>query len=109
MNPKKGEVQMRQSYPSDISREQFEYIRPFLESAKNITHPRTIDLYDIYCAVQYVLKEGCRWRSLPHDFPKWQNVYKHFQIWSAPDENDRTILDRVLKNLSALNGKGLSD
>jgi transposase len=99
---------MRQAYPSDVSREQFEIIRPLLESAKKVTHPRTIDLYDIFCAILYVLREGCRWRSLPHDFPKWQNVYKHFKMWSEPDENDRSLLDRVQKNLSDLNGLNMS-
>ena len=97
---------MRQSYPSDITREQFEIIKPMLEAAKKITHPRTVDLYDIFCAVLYVLREGCRWRSLPHDFPKWQNVYKHFKYWSAPDESGRSLLDRVLKNLF---GKNVSE
>jgi transposase len=78
-----------------------------LESARKITHPRTNDLYDIFCAVLYLLKEGCRWRSLPHDFPNWKNVYKHFKIWSKPDETGRSLLDRVQKNLSDLRGKGL--
>jgi len=96
---------MRQAYPSDISREQFEIIRPMLESARKVTHPREIDLYDIFCAVLYILKEACRWRSLPHDFPKWQNVYYHFQIWSTPDENEESILDKVLKNLYGKNVK----
>ena len=96
---------MRTGYPSDVSREQFELIRAMLESAKKITHPRTIELYEIFCAVLYVLREGCRWRSLPHDFPKWQNVYKHFKMWSTPGENNRGMLDRVLKNLSDWNEK----
>ena len=90
---------MRQAYPSDVSREQFEKIRHLLESATKKTRPRDIDLYDIFCAVLYVLKEACRWRSLPHDFPKWQNVYYHFQIWSKTDNNGESILDKVLKNL----------
>ena len=100
---------MRQSYPSDISREQFETIRPMLESARKITKPRDVDLYDIFCALQYVLREGCRWRSLPHDFPKWQNVYAYFRIWSEEDEHDRSILDRVLKKLSDLSGRKMTD
>ena len=25
--------------------------------------------------------EGCRWRSLPHDFPNWQTVYTYFRNW----------------------------
>ena len=100
---------MRKSYPSDITREQFETIRSFLESAKKATKPREVDLYDIFCAIQYVLREGCRWRSLPHDFPKWQNVYAYFRIWSEEDENGRSLLDRVLKNLYGKSVKEMTD
>ena len=73
---------MRKSYPSDISRKQFEIIKPILESARKKTKPRTLDLYDIFCAVLYVIKSGCQWRMLPNDFPKWQIVYKYFCIWT---------------------------
>jgi hypothetical protein len=41
------------SYPSDIKREEFEIVRPLLENARKTTKPRTIDLYDIFCAVLY--------------------------------------------------------
>ena len=90
---------MRRAYPSDITREQFEVIKYWFETAKKATHPRVYDLYDIFCAILYVLKEGCRWRSLPHDFPKWQNVYYHYQIWSEKDGDDRSILDKALEEL----------
>jgi len=90
---------MRKAYPSDITREEFSVIEADLAAAKKETHPRENELYDIFCAVQYVLKEGCRWRSLPHDFPKWQNVYYHFRIWKTPGENGETLLDKVLRKL----------
>lgn len=90
---------MRVSYPSDVTREQFEVIKHHFERAKKVTHPRTIELYDIFCAVLYVLREGCRWRSLPHDFPKWQNCYKHYRIWASKGDNGRSILDKVLEEL----------
>ena len=28
-----------------------------------------------------MLVEGCRWRSLPGDFPAWQTVYTYFRNW----------------------------
>lgn len=90
---------MRKPYPSDITRQQYEQIRPYLESAKKSTHPRTYDLYDIFCAVLYVVREGCRWRSLPHDFPKWQNCYKHYAIWKQKGDDGKSILDKVLDEL----------
>lgn len=58
---------MRKGYPSDISREQFEIIREDLEGAKKKTRPQKYDLYDIFCAALYLLKEGCTWRAIPHD------------------------------------------
>jgi transposase len=61
---------MRTVYPSDVSRLQFGLIEHDLQSARKATRPRKYDLYDIFCAVLYVLKEGCTWRALPHDFPK---------------------------------------
>ena len=60
---------MSHSYPSDISREQFARILPTLESARRRTKPRTVDLYDVFCGVLYLLKSGCQWRMLPADFP----------------------------------------
>ena len=83
---------MRKIYQSDITRKQFELILPILESARKKTRPRSIDLYDIFCAVLYVLKSGCQWRMLPSDFPKWENVYYHFCVW-----NETEILSEVLK------------
>ena len=42
---------MRSRYPSDISREQFEFIRQLLEQTRKKTKPRMVDLYDVFCAV----------------------------------------------------------
>jgi len=91
----------RQSYPSDITREQFEIIRPVLEAARKHTRPRTIDLYDIFCGVVYVLTSGCQWRMLPRDYPKWYTCYHYFSIWSdKKDESSSSVLEEVLKKTS---------
>ncbi len=95
----RGEKNLRSAYPSDVTREQFEKIREELESCGNTTHPMDYDLYDIFCAVLYLLKEGCRWRSLPHDFPQWNSVYYHFKKWSKKRENETSILDKALQKL----------
>lgn len=59
-----------------MSREQFEVIRPELESARKQTRPRAVDLYEVLCAVLYVLRSGCQWRT----------VYAYFQQGSAEPE-----------------------
>jgi putative transposase len=28
-----------------------------------------------------MLRSGCAWRLLPHDFPAWQTVYGYFRRW----------------------------
>jgi len=89
---------MRQAYPSDVTREQFEQIRPVIESFTMKTHPRKYDLYDIFCAVLYLVKEGCTWRAIPHDFPKWQNVRYHYDLWAeARLEDGSSIIDLIKK------------
>lgn len=90
---------MRKAYPSDITKAQFEVIRNILETAKKSTRPRKIDLYDIFCAILYRIREGCRWRSLPHDFPKWEICYYHYNEWRKAGEGEESVLDRVLCEL----------
>lgn len=90
---------MRKSYPSDVSRTQFAKIKPLLEGARKQTRPRTIDLYDAFCGVLYVLKSGCQWRMLPSDFPDWHNVYAYFRIWSEPTQNGESLLEQILKKI----------
>jgi len=70
-----------------------------LETAKKETRPQVIDIYDIFCAILYRLREGCRWRSLPHDFPKWQICYYHYDVWRSAAEGEESVLDRVLREL----------
>ncbi|MCL1913869.1 MAG: transposase, partial [Eubacteriaceae bacterium] len=94
---------MRNKYPSDITRDQFEIIKPFLESAAKATRPYTYDLYDIFCAILYVLREGCRWRALPHDFPKWEDVCCHYRKWGKKNYNntdERSAFEKALDELA---------
>jgi transposase len=60
-------MEPRKPYPSDVSREQFESIRPILEGVGKRTKPRTVDLHEVVNAVLYLLKSGCQWRILPKD------------------------------------------
>ncbi|WP_057911372.1 transposase, partial [Lentilactobacillus parabuchneri] len=71
------------NYPSNITRQQFELIRPALENFRKRTKPRKYDLYEVFCAVLYVLKTGCQWRQVPGDFPEWRSVYNYYKIWST--------------------------
>jgi transposase len=87
------------NYPSDISREAFEIIRGNLESAKKRTKPRKIDLYDIFCALLYLIKSGCQWRMLPKDFPKMGIVRYYYDVRTAKRKDGSTVLTEVLKKI----------
>ena len=93
------------NYPSDITREQFELIRTEFESAKKATRPQKVDLYDVFCAVLYIIKGGIQWRMLPSDFPNWKLVYYYFTVWSAKSEDGSTLLAEVLKKVILISNK----
>jgi transposase len=91
-------MEPRKSYPSDIGREQFERIRPLLESVRKRTKPRTVDLHEVFNAVLYLLESDCQWRMLPAGFPNWVTAYAYFAKWSAPGQDGVSALERALKN-----------
>ena len=79
---------MRKTYPTDLSDAEWTRLRSFLPTPKAEGRPRTHSLRDVLDAIFYVLKSGCHWRLLPHDFPPWSAVYYHFRrfrlngLWS---------------------------
>jgi putative transposase len=49
-------------------------------------------------AVFYLLKSGCQWRLLPHDFPRWPTVYWYFRKWRMDgtwERINRAIRERL--------------
>ena len=88
---------MRKTYTSDVSREKFEEILPLLQSVRRRTKPTTVDLYEVFCAVLYLLRTGCQWRFLPSEFPKWRTVHSYFAKWSEPAQDGISVLERALK------------
>jgi putative transposase len=70
---------MRKPYPTDLSDAEWARLRSYLPTPKAQGRPRTHSLRDVLDAIFYVLKSGCHWRLLPHDFPPWSTVYYHFR------------------------------
>jgi putative transposase len=65
-----------------------------LASKSSIGRPREYTLDTIVYAILYILYEGCRWRSLPKEYPPWQTVYYWFRLWrkSGTLEHIRHVL-----------------
>ena len=69
-----------QTYPSDVTDEQWALIEPHLPVYPG-GRPRTTDLRDVVDGVLYVLRTGCQWRFLPKDFPPKSTVWRYFDEW----------------------------
>jgi transposase len=89
---------MRKPYPTDLSDAEWSYIEPHLPTPKGHGRPRTHSLREILNAVFYVLKSGCQWLLLPHDFPRWPTVYHYFRTWRIDgtwEKINRAIRERL--------------
>jgi len=72
---------MRRAYQTDLSDAEWACLEGYLPAPKTGGRTRTHPVREILDAVFYVLKSGCPWRLLPHDFPPWKTVYHYFRLW----------------------------
>lgn len=95
----------RQTYPSDLSEAQWELLRPWVEkpASHGGTH-RKYPLVEIVNALLYVLKSGCPWEMLPHDFPPWESVYDHYRRWKRDGTFER-LEDFLRKRVRVAEGR----
>lgn len=73
----------RKSYPSDVSDVEWEFLVPYLTLMREDAPQREHSLRDVFDALRYVVKTGCQWDFMPHDFPPWGAVYQQARRWVA--------------------------
>lgn len=73
----------RKPYPADVSDEEWAFVVPYLTLCREDAPQRTHELREVFNALRYVVRTGCPWRWLPHDFPPWGAVYQQTQRWLA--------------------------
>jgi putative transposase len=71
----------RKSYPTDLSDAEWDIIRPLIPPAKWGGRHREVNMREVVNAINYLLRTGCSWQMLPHDFPPHQTVYWYFSQW----------------------------
>ena len=96
----------RQTYPSDLTDEQWQLIRPLLPKRKfgKAGRPRTVEQRDLLDGIFYILRAGCPWRMLPHDFPPWGTVSSQFHRWRKSGLWDR-IHDTLRRKTRVAEGR----
>jgi transposase len=105
---------MRTTYPTDPSDAEWGCLEPHLLAPKATGRPRVYPLREILNAIFYVVRSGCSWRLLPHDFPSWRSFYHYFRefrldrTWermhAALRERVRVRLERNLLSRCVLRG-----
>jgi putative transposase len=89
---------MRQPYDSDLSDTEWEIIKPMVTKPLKRGRKATVKLREVVNAIFYLLKHGCTWKSLPHDFPAYSTVYFYFQRWTITGliaEINRKLSEKV--------------
>jgi putative transposase len=90
----------RKPYPTDLSEEQWKLVESLVPKAKTGGRPRTVDMREVLNGILYVLRGGCAWRLLPHDFPAWNTVYYYFWLYRREGEWEKmhdVLRDQVRK------------
>jgi putative transposase len=72
---------MRKAYQTDLSDAEWSCLESHLPVPKADGRPRIYPLREILDAIFYIVRSGCAWRLLPHDFPPWKTVYHYFRFW----------------------------
>ena len=70
-------MEPRKPYPTDLTDKEWALIAPYVPTAKPGGRPEKYPKREILEAIFYILRGGCAWRLLPHDFPPWQIVYQY--------------------------------
>jgi transposase len=73
----------RRAYATDLSDDEWRILEPLVPKAKPGGRPRAHETRELLNAIFYVLRGGCAWRLLPHDFfLPWQTAYHYyFRAW----------------------------
>src|SRR5438067_2221724 len=81
----------RKPYPSDLTNAQWKLVARLIPATKPGGRPRKYDMREVINALLYVNREGCSWRTLPHDFPHWKTCYNFFRGFEADGTWDRLV------------------
>ncbi len=71
----------RASYLSDLTDGEYAYLAPHLPPPSGRGRPRVHRWQELLDGMFYVVRTGCQWRALPHEFPPWRTVYHYWRVW----------------------------
>lgn len=91
----------RQSYPSDVSDEEWAFVAPYLALLPFDAAQRRHDLREVFNALRYLVRSGAPWRMLPNDLPPWEIVYQQTHRWLGAEVFEAMVHDlRALREVA---------
>jgi len=89
----------RRPYLTDLTDGEVTRLEPLLVPPKSGGRPRLHPVREILNAIFYVVRSGCAWRLLPHEFAPWQTAYHYFRVWRLDGtwEHLNTVLREQLR------------
>jgi putative transposase len=97
----------RKAYPSDLNDAAWKILEPLIPPAKRGGRGREVDMREVLNGIFYVLKSGCQWEMLPHDFPAKGTVYDYFNKWRK-DGTWKRMNDALREQLRQKMGRSVS-
>ena len=88
----------RKPYDTDLSDAEWAIIEPLIPGGKPGGRPRKTNIREVINAIFYLVRTGCAWRHLPHDFPPSGTVYDYFSFWTR-DGTLRPIHDTLRRQV----------
>lgn len=71
----------QEPYPSDLTDKEWKILEKLLPPGSKLGRPPRYSKRAIFDAILYLVREGCTWRGLPHDFPPYRIVFYYFAKW----------------------------
>jgi len=71
----------RIAYPTDLTDAQWRIIEKRIPAAQPGGRPRSVDVREVVNGILYLVRTGCSWRQLPHDFPPWGTVHYYYRCF----------------------------
>lgn len=84
---------IRESYPSDVSDDEWEFVVPYLALMREDAPQREHSLRAVFNGLRYIVRTGMQWRFLPNDLPPWHTVYQQAQRWLAAGVFEAIVQD----------------
>jgi len=80
----------RRRYSSDLTDAEWGKIQHLIPAPLPGGRPAKYERREILNAIFYLLRSGCSWRDLPHDFPPHKSVNGYYNKW-----RDEGLFERI--------------